>query len=939
MTVVKCALFFLVLTCLWTFNRGDAEVSCVFMESCILPCSFPVGTDVLIHWIQVTAGDTVHSYYHNKDQLSHQHEHYRGRTSLFRDQISRGNASLQLTGVEVQDQGRYKCYTSTMRGNKDSFINLKVDAPVRQVDIQQVENRITCSSEGIYPEPELTWSTSPPSNVTFKNTTTVQQTEQQIYNISSSLILSDNVTDLVYSCTVSTRRNRRTATLFKPTSLSVSDSETTIPCTSSNTPLTGLIWRFNHSQIILSQTRADVPHTVSEEWQQQVKGVSESGSLMLQDLSSNQEGIYTCELSNAEETNITSTLLRIEKSQDDEVSCVFMESCILPCSFPGGTDVLIHWIQVTAGDTPVHSYYHNQDQLAHQHQRFRGRTSLFRDQISRGNASLQLTGVEVQDQGRYKCYTSTMRGNKVSFINLKVDAPVRQVDIQQVENRITCSSEGIYPEPELTWSTSPPSNVTLQDKPTVQQTEQQLYSISSSLTLSDSVTDLVYSCTVSTRRNRRRATLFKPTSLSVSDSETTTIPCTSSNTPLTGFIWRFNHSQIILNQTRADVPHTVSEEWRQQVKGVSESGSLTLQDLSLNQEGIYTCELSNAEETNITSTILRIEKSQDAEVSCVFMESCILPCSFPFETDLVIHWIQVTAGDTRVHSYYHNQDQLAHQDQRFRGRTSLFRDQISRGNASLQLTGVEVRDQGRYKCYTSTETGNKESFINLKVDAPVVGVDIQQVENRITCSSEGIYPEPELTWSTSPPSNVTLQDKPTVQQTEQQLYSISSSLIPSDSVTDLVYSCTVSTRRNRRRATLFKPTSLSVSDSETTTILCTSSNTPLTGFIWRFNHSQIILNQTRTDVPYTVSEEWRQQVKGVSESGSLTLQDLSLNQEGIYTCELSNAEETNITSTILRIEKSQGSSTSIGAIIGGVVVAILVIAAVVIYYKYIKKNR
>ncbi len=83
--------------------------------------------------------------------------------------------------------------------------------------------------------------------------------------------------------------------------------------------------------------------------------------------------------------------------------------------------------------------------------------------------------------------------------------------------------------------------------------------------------------------------------------------------------------------------------------------------------------------------------------------------------------------------------------------------------------------------------------------------------------------------------------------------------------------------------------SISGSDTETT-ISCTSSDSPLTDLVWRFNHSQIILNQTRTNVPCTVSEEWRQQVKDVSESGSLTLQHLSSDQEGIYTCELSNDE-------------------------------------------------
>uniref|UniRef100_A0A3Q4GSD6 Ig-like domain-containing protein n=1 Tax=Neolamprologus brichardi TaxID=32507 RepID=A0A3Q4GSD6_NEOBR len=103
-----------------------------------------------------------------------------------------------------------------------------------------------------------------------------------------------------------------------------------------------------------------------------------------------------------------------------EVSCIFMERCMLPCSY-GGRDVVIHWHQVSAGDITVHSFYHNKDQLERQNQRFRGRTSLFNDQISTGNASLQLTKVEVQDEGRYKCYTSTDRGNQESFINLKID--------------------------------------------------------------------------------------------------------------------------------------------------------------------------------------------------------------------------------------------------------------------------------------------------------------------------------------------------------------------------------------------------------------------------------------------------------------------------------------------------------------------------------------
>lgn len=89
-------------------------------------------------------------------------------------------------------------------------------APVREVNIEKAENRITCSSEGIYPEPVLTWSTS--RQTVFRSTTIVQQSgpNGELYNIKSSVIFPDtkhDFTDMTYSCTVSTRSNNKTAIL------------------------------------------------------------------------------------------------------------------------------------------------------------------------------------------------------------------------------------------------------------------------------------------------------------------------------------------------------------------------------------------------------------------------------------------------------------------------------------------------------------------------------------------------------------------------------------------------------------------------------------------------------------------------------------------------------------------------------------------------------
>uniref|UniRef100_A0A3B3TMG7 Ig-like domain-containing protein n=1 Tax=Poecilia latipinna TaxID=48699 RepID=A0A3B3TMG7_9TELE len=203
--------------------QAELNVFLVFVSSlitmetdCLLPCQIQLGSDPLIHWYQVSAGDLlVHSYYHNKDQLGKQNQNFKNRTSLILDQISTGNASLLLKEVNIQDEGRYKCYTSTSTGYKESFINLQTEAPVSDIRIHQDGNRITCSSEGIYPQPELTWSTEPPSNTTLNETTRIQKTEDQLYNISSSLTGPDGP-DLIYSCSIRTRRNQKTETFIKP---------------------------------------------------------------------------------------------------------------------------------------------------------------------------------------------------------------------------------------------------------------------------------------------------------------------------------------------------------------------------------------------------------------------------------------------------------------------------------------------------------------------------------------------------------------------------------------------------------------------------------------------------------------------------------------------------------------------------------------------------
>uniref|UniRef100_A0A3B3WE19 Ig-like domain-containing protein n=1 Tax=Poecilia mexicana TaxID=48701 RepID=A0A3B3WE19_9TELE len=205
---------------------------------------------------------------------------------------------------------------------------------------------------------------------------------------------------------------------------------------------------------------------------------------------------------------VIQTLNWAQTNGDPTVTCVFRQNCILPCNVDPSSDTIIHWDHLTSGGHNVHSYYDTEDQLGRQDQQFKGRTSLFQDLISRGNGSLRLTGVKIQDEGRYSCYSSTERGSRKTFIQLKVEALIK-VSIKLVENRIICSSEWIYPQPELSWSVYPPSELEINSPTMVHQTEEQLYSISSSLLVSDSFKDLTYSCTVSSSRNKKTASFSK----------------------------------------------------------------------------------------------------------------------------------------------------------------------------------------------------------------------------------------------------------------------------------------------------------------------------------------------------------------------------------------------------------------------------------------------
>ncbi|NWH31673.1 VTCN1 inhibitor, partial [Chloropsis hardwickii] len=101
-------------------------------------------------------------------------------------------------------------------------------------------------------------------------------------------------------------------------------------------------------------------------------------------------------------------------------------------------------------------------------------------------------------------------------------------------------------------------------------------------------------------------------------------------------------------------------------------------------------------------------------------ETVVLPCTTtpPGELSLsksMLYW-QIGTKEL-VHFFQNGQDSLEGQDKKFRGRTSLFLDQMKHGNLSLKISNVQLQDNAEYSCiYRQTENyQTKKSTIKLNV--------------------------------------------------------------------------------------------------------------------------------------------------------------------------------------------------------------------------------
>ncbi|XP_064882061.1 butyrophilin-like protein 10 [Oncorhynchus nerka] len=135
-------------------------------DDIILPCSLEPSVsaeDMAVEWTRLNLkAENVHLYRQGRDSNEDQHPSYRGRTSMFHEELKNGNVSLKLNRVTLSDAGSYRCFIPTLTSQvKNTTVQLFVGA-VSQPVISIVGTKdwgvvLKCESGGWFPEPGMDW--------------------------------------------------------------------------------------------------------------------------------------------------------------------------------------------------------------------------------------------------------------------------------------------------------------------------------------------------------------------------------------------------------------------------------------------------------------------------------------------------------------------------------------------------------------------------------------------------------------------------------------------------------------------------------------------------------------------------------------------------------------------------------------------------------------
>uniref|UniRef100_M3XGI4 Ig-like domain-containing protein n=1 Tax=Latimeria chalumnae TaxID=7897 RepID=M3XGI4_LATCH len=190
-----------------------SDAQALHSKTVLLPCFNQKNTSLdntRVYW-QTKSNDVVYVINNGKIELDQQHHAYKTRASLPPEQMKKGNFSLVLSNITVDDENVYKCVILVKDGVEykvfsEHCINVIVAAHYKEIQIRysSVTASLTCSSSGGYPEPKVYWKMTTEnhhSKTILGNITSTVDPTNKLYSISSVLALQDT-TYVNISCSI-----------------------------------------------------------------------------------------------------------------------------------------------------------------------------------------------------------------------------------------------------------------------------------------------------------------------------------------------------------------------------------------------------------------------------------------------------------------------------------------------------------------------------------------------------------------------------------------------------------------------------------------------------------------------------------------------------------------------------------------------------------------
>ncbi|NXA39684.1 PD1L1 protein, partial [Eudromia elegans] len=177
-----------------------------------MECRFPVNGSLnrgllSVVWEQRRPGwpksKEVYTLRNGKPLPSSQHHDYMGRAALLHSELKLGRALLQITNIKITDAGSYLCLIE-YQGADYKYITLEVKASYKRINTQIMRKSdedqfvFMCQSEG-FPLAEVFWQNEKKSNLSGSANTTYTLTADNLYNVTSVLMVKPNMSE-TYKC-------------------------------------------------------------------------------------------------------------------------------------------------------------------------------------------------------------------------------------------------------------------------------------------------------------------------------------------------------------------------------------------------------------------------------------------------------------------------------------------------------------------------------------------------------------------------------------------------------------------------------------------------------------------------------------------------------------------------------------------------------------------